>query len=148
LFPRYDIRRKYHQIKISCHDLKHTGIIVYETGRRTILAGIIALSAIAAYSGHPGTPAPAIPAKEQNRIENHDAVPTREKTETPHPARHSNPRGYSKQVKAAGSKHDIDPRLIHAVIEVESRGNPHAVSPKGAKGLMQITPGICRRYGG
>jgi soluble lytic murein transglycosylase-like protein len=30
--------------------------------------------------------------------------------------------------------------VIPAIIEVESRGNPHAVSPCGAIGLMQVTP--------
>jgi len=34
----------------------------------------------------------------------------------------------------------IDPLLILAIIEVESRFSPRAVSPKGAIGLMQITP--------
>lgn len=33
----------------------------------------------------------------------------------------------------------INDKLVNAIIEVESNGNPYAVSKKGAKGLMQLT---------
>jgi soluble lytic murein transglycosylase-like protein len=37
-------------------------------------------------------------------------------------------------------RHDLEPALVLAVIQVESSGRPTAVSPVGARGLMQIMP--------
>jgi len=44
-------------------------------------------------------------------------------------------------------KHAVDPALVRAVIEVESRGNATAVSPKGATGAMQLMPSTAAMYG-
>ena len=43
-------------------------------------------------------------------------------------------------VSAAGDKHLLDIDLINSVIKAESSFNPRAVSPKGARGLMQLMP--------
>jgi hypothetical protein len=44
-------------------------------------------------------------------------------------------------VEEASRKYDVDRDLIKAVIEVESAGNPLAISHAGAQGLMQLMPG-------
>ena len=50
-------------------------------------------------------------------------------------------------VAMAATEQNLDPALLHAIIHVESRHNPAAVSPKGAIGLMQVLPETARRMG-
>jgi soluble lytic murein transglycosylase-like protein len=47
-------------------------------------------------------------------------------------------------VHSSGIRYGLDPDLIRSMIAVESAGNPRAVSPKGAQGLMQLMPGTAR----
>jgi soluble lytic murein transglycosylase-like protein len=43
--------------------------------------------------------------------------------------------------------YQVPPEFIAALIDVESQWNPHAVSEKGAMGLMQLMPANARRFG-
>jgi len=43
-------------------------------------------------------------------------------------------------IAEAARRFDLPPSWLRAVIQVESGGNPMAVSPKGAMGLMQVMP--------
>jgi hypothetical protein len=53
---------------------------------------------------------------------------------------------YYKAIKDASTKYALDPKLIATIIYVESGGNVMAVSPRGAKGLMQLTPVVYEKY--
>jgi soluble lytic murein transglycosylase-like protein len=55
-------------------------------------------------------------------------------------------------VEEKAKKHNVDPKLVKAVISAESNWNPQAVSHKGAVGMMQLMPktandlGVGNRY--
>lgn len=55
--------------------------------------------------------------------------------------------GYEEAVEKASRNHGLESALLHAVITVESRYDPKAVSHKGATGLMQLMPATAKRYG-
>src|SRR6202034_1046171 len=60
---------------------------------------------------------------------------------TPHPF------DLNETVKAASGAYKLDPDLVTSVIRAESGFNVHAISPKGAQGLMQLMPQTATQLG-
>lgn len=58
-----------------------------------------------------------------------------------------NKRKYSDLVAKAADRHQVDAKLLHAVIQAESAYDASAISSAGAVGLMQLMPATARRYG-
>ncbi|MFM9829131.1 MAG: lytic transglycosylase domain-containing protein [Sphingomonas sp.] len=50
-------------------------------------------------------------------------------------------------IEDVASRHRVDPRLLHAVIAVESGYRSGSISPVGARGLMQVMPATARALG-
>jgi len=53
----------------------------------------------------------------------------------------------TRTVDRIARENQLSPQLIHSVIQVESNYDPYAVSPKGARGLMQLIPETAQRFG-
>jgi hypothetical protein len=56
-------------------------------------------------------------------------------------------RPFADVISTVAAAHDLDARLVHAVIEQESNYQARARSQKGARGLMQLMPATARQYG-
>jgi soluble lytic murein transglycosylase-like protein len=56
-------------------------------------------------------------------------------------------RPFADLISSVAASHQVDARLVHAVIEQESNYQARARSKKGARGLMQLMPGTARQYG-
>jgi len=59
----------------------------------------------------------------------------------------TNKKKFADLVNEAANRHQVDARLVHAVIQAESAYNASAISSAGAVGLMQLMPGTAKRYG-
>ncbi|HEV2852509.1 MAG TPA: lytic transglycosylase domain-containing protein [Thermoanaerobaculia bacterium] len=54
---------------------------------------------------------------------------------------------YGNAISLAAERHEVDGLLLAAIVAVESRFTPEAVSPRGAQGLMQVRPAVGQAYG-
>jgi soluble lytic murein transglycosylase-like protein len=57
------------------------------------------------------------------------------------------PASIDQLVEQTANRYQVDPKLVHAIIRVESDYDPKAVSSKGAMGLMQLIPATAQRFG-
>jgi soluble lytic murein transglycosylase-like protein len=62
-------------------------------------------------------------------------------------ARSSIPHPYREIIYSRAKKYEIKPSLVSAVITIESNWNSKAISPVGAKGLMQLMPATAKEMG-
>lgn len=59
----------------------------------------------------------------------------------------SAPADVAKLVSDLAPQHGLDPKLVLAVIQVESAFRADAISPANAQGLMQVIPATAQRFG-
>jgi len=59
----------------------------------------------------------------------------------------ANKKKYMELINEAAYRHQVDAKLVHAVIQTESAYNSNAISSAGAVGLMQLMPETARRFG-
>src|SRR5213593_3253242 len=94
------------------------------------------------------------------RMEERDGVLYISSVETPRPSPASSapalsaaqiadraPVPYRDLIRAAAARHELAPELVESVIRVESNFKARAVSPKGARGLMQLMPATAAMLG-
>lgn len=54
---------------------------------------------------------------------------------------------FQRVIRVAADRYHVDADLIHCVIAIESNFDPKAVSPKNARGLMQLLPQTAAQFG-
>ena len=57
------------------------------------------------------------------------------------------PKAFDELIARAAARHGLPPAMIKAVVKAESNFQPHAVSDKGAQGLMQLMPATAEDLG-
>jgi hypothetical protein len=62
-------------------------------------------------------------------------------------AKAASPFALNDVVSSASAAYHLDPDLVNSIIHAESGFNAHAVSPKGARGLMQLMPATANQLG-
>jgi hypothetical protein len=92
----------------------------------------------------PAVPAPA-PSQSPPAVEDGPQRGLTTASTAPAPIQQPAPQGvpvgpHDSYVQEAAADSGLDANLLRAVIHTESSGNPNAVSPAGAVGLMQMTP--------
>jgi hypothetical protein len=106
-------------------------------------------SEITGYEKDLALPSP-LPSPSLGPSELHGAKPLASeaaKLRTLKPAPSKSPVPLNEVVNTASATYHLDPDLVNSVIHAESGFNSHAISPKGARGLMQLMPGTANQLG-
>jgi soluble lytic murein transglycosylase-like protein len=74
------------------------------------------------------------------------AVPEAPTVRATQPVPTAKARQFDDLIEEHASRHRVRTDLVRAVVQVESAFNPHAKSPKGAMGLMQLMPATMRQF--
>jgi soluble lytic murein transglycosylase-like protein len=82
----------------------------------------------------------------QNAPDIAEGIPTEEDAE-PDPGWRLAAGEYADVIALTAERHDVSPALLAAVVQAESAFDPLAVSPKGARGLLQLMPDTAERFG-
>jgi hypothetical protein len=127
-------------------------IIKKNTGMRfCFYLGVCSITAIAADMRYVGTEQPRVRSVVRAHLKTGRlvrAVVVSPKLVVPKTVEQNEPRTHVPEIiESTARKYDVDPLLVHSLIQVESGYNPYAVSSKGALGLMQLMPGTARRFG-
>lgn len=93
---------------------------------------------VASVAGESATPEPAVEQATEPAKVSRPSPPNR-----PRPSRAQ----IQAMIKEAAKQQGVEEALVQAVVAAESNYNPHAVSPAGAIGLMQVMPATAADYG-
>jgi soluble lytic murein transglycosylase-like protein len=110
--------------------------------RREILGTVTRL-----YTSDTGNSYVDIPTAQIDHFEKDLSPPPVPAAPLPPPRPAPPPKTLADMVNSASDAHNIDPDLINSVIHAESNFNPRAMSPKGARGLMQLMPKTANQLG-
>jgi soluble lytic murein transglycosylase-like protein len=102
-----------------------------------LLLFAVALNAGAAAAPGTGDAAPEAAAADRDRV----VLPT------PPPGPVPTRAVLNRLIDRIADRHGLERALVHAVVRAESAYDPHAVSPAGAVGLMQVMPATAADYG-
>ena len=101
-----------------------------------------------AIAGSPKKPNVGMAAKPNKRNEKtFKTHPLGGKLPNSHPSDSSLRLRISRNINRAAEKHGLPPELIKGVVQTESGYRVRAISPAGARGLMQLMPGTAKALG-
>ena len=109
--------------------------------RRTTMGNVVRL-----YTGTDAGSYVDIPAEQIDHFEK-DLTPQPRPVSAPPQLVPAKPQNLDEVINNISSLHHLDPDLVNSVIRAESNFNSHAVSNKGAQGLMQLMPQTASQMG-